>query len=189
MKPDQLIVSVLLGIGCLGALRPTNARVEQPSVHDGNATSADTHDKHQQAEIIVTARRERLRELTRDLAKAEDGFFDAYNRVNTVADFAIHCSVETPLGTNISKRECRPQFVDTARETEGASILESLTEGSTTGGAPPPHGIPANELINEKMGDYKKHVVEVATRDPNLRKLLQDYKELRQQYDAALKHE
>ena len=145
-----------------------------------------------QEEVIVTARREKLGELTHDVAKAEDSFFDAYNHINTIRDFDIHCSVETALGTHISKRECRPRFVDKAREEEGANILDSIlsNSGLGNGGATQPvRGLGANELINDKMRDYKDHLLAVVSSDQSLRKMLQKYKAIRTQYDAALKDE
>jgi hypothetical protein len=47
----------------------------------------------------------------------------------------------------------------------------------------------ANEVITVKYSDYKKHLVEVVTKDPELRKMLQDYTVLKRWYDGTLKEE
>jgi hypothetical protein len=150
------------------------------------ATSAPGHSKQ---EVIVAAHREKLRVLTHDLAKAEDAFFNAYNRVNTIREFDVHCNVVTPTGTLFSHRECAPRFAQDAIEDEGKATLEAFTGGVKGGRVTIPRGMTANEVINLKYSDYKKHLVEVVTKDPELRKMLQDYNVLKRQYDVTLKEE
>ena len=182
----RLTASVLLATGCFAMLIPTIALAEGPVAKQAGAGTANTKGQPlaPQNEIIVSARKERLRELTRDVANSEDAFFDAYNHVNTMPEFAVHCSVETPLGTLISRRECTPQFVRSAREQEASNIFDSLMDGGPT---QPIRGEGANELINEKYDDYKKHLAAVASSDPGLRKRLNDYAELKKRYNAAVK--
>jgi hypothetical protein len=150
------------------------------------ATSAPGQSKE---EVIVTAHREKLRDLTRDLAKAEDSFFNAYNRVNTIREFDVHCNVVTPTGTLLSHRECTPRFAQAATEDEAKTTLEAFTGGITDGQIGIPHGMMANEVINVKYSDYKKHLAEVVTKDPELRKMLQDYEALKKQHDVTSKEE
>jgi hypothetical protein len=150
------------------------------------ATSAPDQSKKQ---VIVTAHREKLRVLTHDLAKAEDAFFNAYNRVNTIREFDVHCNVVTPTGTLFSHRECTPRFAQDAKADEAKTTLEVFTAGRRNGYVPIPHGMMANEAINVKYSDYKKHLVEVVTKDPELRKMLQDYTVLKKKYDGTVKEE
>jgi hypothetical protein len=159
------------------------AAIEQTS---SAATSAPGQSKQ---EVVVEAHHEKLRVLARDLAKAEDSFFNAYNRVNTIREFDVHCNVVTPTGTLFSHRECAPRFAEDAIENEGKASLEAFTGGVTGGGIAIPHGMPANEVIVVKYSDYKKHLVEVVTKDPELRKMLQDYTVLKRRYDGTLKEE
>jgi hypothetical protein len=139
-----------------------------------------------QNQILIEARKERLRELTHDVAKSEDAFFDAYNRINTKRQFDVHCSVETATGTLISKRVCKPRFVVTARQNEASSVMESMI-ALVDGRIEPPHGESANQAINDQMRDYKEHLLEVVRNDENLRKMLVEYEMLKKRYDAALR--
>jgi hypothetical protein len=150
------------------------------------AASAPGQSKQQ---VIVAAHREKLRVLTHDLVKAEDAFFNAYNRVNTIREFDVHCNVVTPTGTLFSHRECTPRFAQDAKADEAKTTLEAFTAGINGGFVPIPHGMVANEVINVKYSDYKKHLVEVVTKDPELRKMLQDYDVLKKQYDGTVKEE
>jgi hypothetical protein len=134
--------------------------------------------------VIVAARKEKLSQLVRDIAKSEDAFFEAYNHVNTVPEYNVHCTVETSLGTHISHRECTPQFVNTAREDGSMNIIASLAEDVPT----PAHGQTSNQVINDKTADYKKHLVAVVSQDPKLLKMLHDYDALKKQYET-LRHE
>jgi hypothetical protein len=152
------------------------------------ATSAPDQSKKQ---VIVTAHREKLRVLTHDLAKAEDAFFNAYNRVNTIREFDVHCDVVTPTGSLFSHRECTPRFAQDAKADEAKTTLEAFAAGAgnRNGNIPIPHGMMADEVINGKYGDYKKHLLEVVTKDPELRKMLQEYTVLKQKYDGTSKEE
>jgi hypothetical protein len=47
----------------------------------------------------------------------------------------------------------------------------------------------ANEVITMKYSDYKKHLVEVVTKDPELRKMLHDCTVLKRQHDVTSKEE
>jgi hypothetical protein len=177
---------VLVSMSSCGAsvlASQTATAIEQTS---SAATSAPGQSKQ---EVIVAAHREKLRELTRDLAKAEDSFFNAYNRVNTIREFDVHCDVVTPTGTLFSSRECTPRFAQDAKEDEAKATLEAFTGGIAGGLVAIPHGMTANEVINVKYSDYKKHLAEVVTKDPELRKMLQDYNVLKKQHDVTLKEE
>ena len=182
MKALLVLVS-MSSCGALVLASQTATAVEQTS---GAATSAPAQSKQ---EVIVAAHREKLRELTRDLAKAEDSFFTAYNRVNTIREFDVHCNVVTPTGTLFSSRECTPRFAQDAEADEAKTTLGAFTGGIRGGRVTIPHGMPANEVINVKYSDYKKHLVEVVTKDPELRKMLQDYSVLKRQHDLSLKEE
>jgi hypothetical protein len=180
MKTLLVLVS-MSSCGALVLASQTATAIEQTS---SAATSAPGQSKE---EVIVTAHREKLRELTRDLAKAEDSFFNAYNRVNTIREFDVHCDVVTPTGTLFSSRECTPRFAQDAREDEAKATLEAFTGGFSGGQIAIPHGMTANEVINVKYSDYKKHLLEVVTKDPQLRKMLQDYIVLKKQHEVTLK--
>ena len=154
----------------------------------GTRTDPGSHPSDPQNQVIIAARKERLRELTHEVAKSEDAFFDAYNHINTRRQFDVHCSLETATGTLISKRVCKPRFVVSARENEARNVMESmipLAEGKSAS----PHGESANQAINDQFRDYQEHLLEVVRKDENLRKMLVEYEALKKRYDAALRDE
>ena len=184
-RADTAAVALILG-ACMVAICSPSAGAEGTGMGTGTDPAAKTADSQNQ--VIIEARREGLRELTHEVAKAEDAFFDAYNHVNTKRQFDVHCSVETATGTLISKRVCKPRFVAAARENEAWNVMESmipLAEGRSTS----PHGENANQAINDQMRDYKEHLLEVVRQDGNLRRMLVEYEALKKRYDAALKDE
>lgn len=179
-----LLVLVCMSFcGALVLASQTATATEQTS---GAASSAPGQSKQ---EVIISAHREKLRDLTRELATAEDSFFNAYNRVNTIREFDVHCNVVTPTGTLFSSRECTPRFAQDAKGDEAKVTLEAFTGGITGGRVAIPHGMAANEVITMKYSDYKKHLVEVVTKDPELRKMLHDCTVLKRQHDVTSKEE
>jgi hypothetical protein len=112
------------------------------------ATSAPGQSKQQ---VIVTAHREKLRVLTHDLAKAEDAFFNAYNRVNTIREFDVHCNVVTPTGTLFSHRECTPRFAQDAKADEAKTTLEVFTAGRR-------NGVCSNPARHDGQRSYQREV-------------------------------
>ena len=177
-----LVGSSVCAAACSGAADSAAASAPaSAAAQDSSASSAQIQD-----EIIVEAHREKLSQLRVQIAKSEDAFFDAYNHLNTVREFDVHCGIETALGTHISKRECRPEFVDDARETATEDSLDSLL-ALGDGRLEPARGPGANQLTDEKLHDYRQHLLELASKDAGLRKMLKEYDALRKHYEAVRK--
>ena len=130
--------------------------------------SGDTQTISATDEVTVTAKR--LIELEVQIYKAEDRFYDEYNRVNKIPEFRTNCGVRTDGATRMNYHTCTPRFVDDASEYYARSILEGEDVG------------PPILTITEKMPAYRKHVHEVADKDPELAKKAQDFQNLTNRY-------
>jgi hypothetical protein len=126
-------------------------------------------------EVIINARKEKLSKLTHELEKSQDRFFEAYNQINTVREYQVHCSEVTHTGTWIRDRECKPQFIDTATAQEAREYLDTLSIPGAS------MGTPAAITIAARMPDFQKHVQALVDKNPQLRKMVIEY-------NAQIKH-
>ena len=147
------------------------------SAQDTASTAAkDKDDTIQVPEIIINGQDEKLSELKAEVFKAEDAFFEAFNRVNTKPEYRTYCDFELPIDSHLRWRICKPQFVEDATEEEGQSYL------------PFGHAArPASMVINQKMPEYRQYLHKLVKQDPTLRKALGQYYALSQHYDAVFK--
>jgi len=120
------------------------------------------------ANIVITAKQEKLSKLERQLDQAEYDFYTAYNKVNTEPEYGMNCSVDTgPRGLHAGaspRHQCTPQYV--------------LTAIWNSSGWAPHWG----ETIYAKTPVYRKHVLEVVEAHPELIKMLEDYVTLTNHY-------
>lgn len=147
-------------------------------------TSAANHqdDSVEVPNVIINGQKAKLSQLKAEMYKAEDVFFEAFNRVNTDPQYKTHCDSEVRVDSHIQTHVCRPQFVDDATEEDMLSHLQSRFM------AGPYHpGRPANMVISQKMTDYHKHIRELVRKNPDLRKALGQYYALTQHYNAIFK--
>lgn len=124
-------------------------------------------------EVTVEAHRQKLGRLRQQINKAVDDFFDAFNKVNTVAGYETTCSDEKPTGSYIRHHICTPRFVQLATEEE--------TQGFFDGYA----AIPASNLVALRMPGYKKQLQALIHSDPRVRQAAADFDALGQRYAAV----
>jgi hypothetical protein len=106
------LAAALLGIATtLPSLRAQDA----PGSHAVATTAPSGVD-----EIVVT--RQRLSSMRRELEKAQEDLYKLFNANTSDHELDIHCHQEMPTGSRVSRRVCRPAFVDTATS-QGASDL------------------------------------------------------------------
>jgi hypothetical protein len=148
-------------------------------------------------EVVVQGSRT-LDEIRQKMVKLEDRFYDRYNELNTIRDFDIHCGQEARVGTLLKRRYCRAVYESKAFEAEGREVAQFLqnipppnTNPAAAGiprdppvviGAPPP---PAFAAIEARRPEFRKNMLDVTSKNPELIKLLQERAELAKQYDAA----
>ncbi|HMA10707.1 MAG TPA: hypothetical protein VKO83_02390 [Steroidobacteraceae bacterium] len=140
-------------------------------------------------EVTVSGERVKIEALRKQIVQLEDRFYDRYNELNTVDDFDIHCIEEARTGTRFIKRSCRAVYQEQALAEEGQAafrILQRFREkGPAIADSGPP--VPATLTIQRRLPEYQKNLEEVARKDPELTRLLQERGKLIESYDAALK--
>jgi hypothetical protein len=132
------------------------------------------------------------------MIELEDLFYDRYNQLNTIRDFDVHCGQEARVGTLLKRRYCRAVFESKAFETEGREVAQFLQKIETapanpvaaamareppavTGGPP----APAIVAIEARRPDFKKNMMEVTSKGPELIRLLRERAELAKRYEAT----
>jgi hypothetical protein len=76
---------------------------------------------------------------------------------------------------------CTPRFVDTAFEVEAQAFVRNYRDGEFY------YAPSANGVIMDKMASYRKKVLELAQKDPQLGKTARDYLALTKHYEAVRK--
>ena len=97
------------------------ARSQTPPSAQASAPTAPTAPSSVD-EIVVT--RQRLSSMRRELEKAQEDLYKLFNANTSDHELDIHCHQEMPTGSRVSRRVCKPQFVDTATS-QGAYDLMS----------------------------------------------------------------
>jgi hypothetical protein len=168
------------------------------SLARGGSPPADTPAPGAARDEVVVQGSRTLDEIRQKMVKLEDQFYDRYNELNTIRDFDIQCGQEARVGTLLKRRYCRAVYESKAFEAEGREVAQFLqnlappdTNPASAGmprdppvviGAPPP---PAFIAIEARRPEFRKNMVEVTSKNPELIKLLQERAELARQYDAA----
>ena len=81
-------------------------------------------------------RKKSLRQLRNEYRQAEEGFYDAFNSVNSDDEFDITCKNRKTLGARRSERACQAKFLwDNEEELASASARALNNSGATGLGA------------------------------------------------------
>jgi hypothetical protein len=126
-------------------------------------------------EVIVNGHKIKLHELRKEIDKAEDAFYEAFNEVNTEPQYKTVCLDDIHTDARWHEHVCRPEFARRAQEDEAATWLGLY------------HAPPAVMVVDAKMPAYKKHMHDLVMQDPKLRKALGHYYALTQRYDSVFK--
>ena len=153
--------------------------------------------------VVVQGRRAELAALRQQIVQLEDRFYDRYNELNRDPEFDVHCSREARTGTLMKKRGCRAVYEDRALEEEGAQAFQfrqhvqaqaNATFAPRLPGSPPPSivtmggpPVPAQLKIELRRPEFRKNLLEVTARDPELQRLLREKAEAERRYDTLRK--
>ena len=77
-------------------------------------------------ETVVNGKR--INDLRKEMTKAEDRFFSAYNRLNRLRDYSVDCENSASTGTRLTQRSCVPHMVNKANEEEARNFLGSMQD-------------------------------------------------------------
>ena len=120
-------------------------------------------------ELIVTGRS--LKRMQKEVFRAEQAFYDAFNAANSTDDFDIYCLVDAPTGTHIKRRACRARFVDKLEADQARAFLR---------GAPPP---PTFALMQAKGQQLMAEMRTLAEQRPEVLQALMKLANARESYD------
>jgi hypothetical protein len=67
--------------------------------------------------------------LTHLIMKAEDRIYDIFNTMNGDKRYDVACRWDAPIGSNIKRRTCRPNFVQNA-QSDNARAIVAYIQGS-----------------------------------------------------------
>jgi hypothetical protein len=140
-------------------------------------------------EVTVSGERVKIEAMRRQIVLLEDKFYDRYNELNTVDDFDVHCIEEARTGTRFIKRSCRAVYQERAFADEGQAAFKVLQRWREKGpavadGGPP---VPASLIVQRRLPEYKKNLEDVARRNPELTRLLEERGKLIEKFEAAQK--
>ncbi len=129
-------------------------------------------------EVIVYGEKSML-SLKRALIKSEDNVLDMFNALNTDYQYDIRCYKRKPLGSNIPRRICYPNYVNEL-EYDAASVARGSRKWHITG----------NPIENvTKMREKKKNLRDIMDalklEHPALVEALGAYSEAKHRYVTA----
>jgi len=124
-------------------------------------------------EVLVVG--EKLHQMQRHIEDIEDHFNAVYNQLNTRHEFDVSCVSEAPTGSLIRRRICKPVYVADAEREGSIAFLEG-------------HAAPPADLVALAHRDeYRRNMLEVVKRSPQLQQLLRERAELAAHYKKATK--
>jgi hypothetical protein len=143
-------------------------------------------------EIVVT--RQRLSSMRRELEKAQEDLYKLFNANTSDHELDMHCHQEMPTGSRVSRRVCRPQFVDNATA-QGAWDLTSYMYSHCDSECPVASvalemgASAAQEPFNKLRYMAKRlddEMVRLARENPEVAKALGNYQGKERAYHEAL---
>jgi hypothetical protein len=150
-------------------------------------------------EVLINGRRANQNELVQQIVKVENRFYERYNELNDNDDFDVNCSRDAVAGSRMQGRSCRAVYQEDAERAEGQESYwwhyQTFDLGASGGGptgerkpvraAPAP--LPAMRVVLARRDEFRKTMVEVTSRNPELIRLLQQRAELVKRYEAGLR--
>lgn len=130
-------------------------------------------------EEIVVIGDPSLRALREELRAAEDHVHDLFNALNDDDQFDIHCHSETRTGTKISRRVCKPNYVDAATDVQARAYL-SFLRGDAAGAS-----LPSQATIQYKNDILREKLTTLVNENAELREAVMHHAELSSAFDST----
>jgi hypothetical protein len=150
-------------------------------------------------EVLIEGRRATSNELVQQIVKVENRFYERYNALNDKDEFDVNCARDAAAGTRVQGRSCRAVYQENAERTEGQASYwwhyETFDLGASGGGPTgerkpvraSPAPVPAMLAILARRDEFRRTMVEVTSRNPELIQLLQQRTVLVKRYEAGLR--
>lgn len=168
------------------ALLSCTAMGEQAAAPAGAATAqAEELD-----EVAVVSKK--LWQLRQQMVVVEDRFYALYNKLNTDDEFDVHCTVRPGVGrdTHLNTRICEVQYILEAQAAAAQGWLDAMffntgNEDGTGGGAGSWGRMPASSLALGRAEEYRRTMLAVINRSPELLRLVRERERLGQRYEEV----
>ena len=121
-------------------------------------------------EIIVTAPRT-LRSMRADIVEVQDRAFALFNELNADNDYDIVCRRETPTGSNIPVRVCRPGYIDRLE----AEAAQDFLAGDV-------YLDPGGDIMYHE-GILRQKIARMAEEDPDFHHALAEFHRVKTAYE------
>jgi hypothetical protein len=130
-------------------------------------------------EVVIEAQRAKLSALRSEIDKLEYQFYLQYNRINADKRYDVVCRVAIPLDSHVERHVCQPAFL--ANAASGRPLWDTgprgdLLEGGVTGSS--------EWYLQQNTPEYRKHMVDVVARHPELLDLLKKRSALAERYQV-----
>ncbi|MEJ1964916.1 MAG: hypothetical protein WDO56_26625 [Gammaproteobacteria bacterium] len=135
-------------------------------------------------QVVIEATRANLAKLGQDMLAIEYRFYRRYNELNTKRDYAVDCYKEARTGSRFIRSYCQPAFQSNAELAEARAFLLYLQSiDKFTGNATSTLAAPATMAIEAGRPGFKKNMIEVTHRSPELIKLLDEHAALVKRFE------
>jgi len=124
-------------------------------------------------EVVVSGKT--IGQMRRDIERAEDRFFNAYNEINKDPSFEVNCRMEARTGSHLLSHLCNAAYYEQALVDESRAVLQG---DSTT---------PAQLVYMMRLPEFRKNVVKLVAENPELSRLLFERIELQRRYEKELR--
>ena len=137
---------------------------------------------------------EKAADIRKEMAKTEEAYFALYNKLNSDRQYDIVCRREAETGSTFLKRVCKPRYLERVEQAAASERMQSAIQASASAAANsrgPDIGTAsaggtssANGTLDE---GFRRNMLEVLEKSPELRALGSKRDELQARLDAAKK--
>jgi len=170
-------------------------------------------------EVVVEGKS--LSQLRTEIVRAEERFYEKYNKLNKDREYAMQCEESATTGTKLTSRKCKPRMVETATSQQARDFLyamqdnflgqqdsnalasgvagsqaaaaQSAESGASAAQSTPDiatafaRGGPAESMIAGETDGFRRNMLELIRKHPELQKLIQDHANAMASYEKARK--
>jgi len=160
MKPTRTILAIFAAVLTLPLMA---------------AAQADEATNDEVIDDIVVVGQKSLSTLRKEVFKAEEDFYSAFNKLNDNKDFNVRCFYEKATGTHIKNHVCRARFVTKAYSSHAARNGGDLSRVANQD---------ANPAFATKTAQYQETMETLIDENPDLMQALVTYNTARADFMA-----
>jgi hypothetical protein len=168
-------------------------------------------------EVVVEGKS--IAQLRTEIVKAEDRFYEKYNKLNKDREYAMQCEDSASTGTKLTTRKCKARMVETATSQQARDFLYAMQDNflaQQDGGAAAAPGAqdvstqsaesaasaaqstpdiatsfarggPAESMIAGEKDGFRRNMLELIRKHPELQKLIQEHVDAMARFEKARK--